>query len=72
MKKANLLQLSSQLMTDKEMQNVSGGQYIPGGPYVPKPCQGSSSACKGDLHLAVNSTIDNMRDNNQPVVRTVE
>jgi bacteriocin-like protein len=71
MKKANLLQLSSQLMTDKEMQNVSGGQYIPGGPYYPKPCSPSSGACH-DIHSSVNNGLDNMRKNNPPVVRTVE
>lgn len=61
-KKTNLLQLSSLLLAESEMQNVHGGEmenvYEGGVACSPSNCN--------DVHTSANNCLDNMRKNNPP------
>ena len=55
-KKANLLQLSSQLMAESEMKDVYGSGV---------KCHPSN--CNNDVHTSANNCLDNMKKNNPPI-----
>lgn len=59
-KKANLLQLSSQLMAESEMKEVYGSGVA---------CYPSN--CNNDVHTSVNNLLDNMRKNNPPIQHSI-